>query len=311
MRRWLALAGRLAVTLLVVAVAALVGRWLWLRYQVDPWTRDGKIRADIAQIAPDVPGLVTEVDVRDNQLVRRGQLLFIVDEPRYRFAAEQAAANVASQEATLAEARREAARDVALGELVSVEQRQQSAARVREDAAALAQARANLDTARLNLVRTRVLAPVDGIITNLELEPGDYLTAGRQALALVDTQSLRIEGYFEETKLPRIHIGDPVSVHIMGEPGTMRGHVVSIAAAVADRERTPTHDLVANISPTFSWVRLAQRIPVRVHLDNPPPDVRLISGRTVTVTILGPGRQPRHEAFWPWRLPSIWPWGRR
>jgi multidrug resistance efflux pump len=310
-RRWLTLAGRLVVTLVMVAAAALVGRWLWLRYQVDPWTRDGKIRADIAQVAPDVPGLVTEVDVRDNQVVRRGQLLFVVDEPRYRFAAHQAEANVASQEATLAEARREATRDVALGELVSVEQRQQSASRVREDVAALAQARATLDTARLNLVRTRVLAPVDGIITNLELEPGDYLTAGRQALALVDTDSLRIEGYFEETKLPRIHAGDPVSVHIMGEPGTMPGHVVSIAGAIADRERTPTQDLVANISPTFSWVRLAQRIPVRVLLDNPPPDVRLISGRTVTVTILGPGHEPRREAFWPWRLSTTWPPRRR
>ena len=176
----------------------------------------------------------------------------------------------------LAEAKREAARDVALGELVSVEQRQQSASRVQEDTAALAQAQATLNTARLNLTRTRVVAQVDGIVTNLELEPGDYLTEGRQALALVDTDSLRIEGYFEETKLPRIHIGDPVSVHIMGEPGTMPGHVVSIAGAIADRERTPTQDLVANISPTFSWVRLAQRIPVRVLLDNPPPDVRLI-----------------------------------
>ncbi|HEY1926487.1 MAG TPA: HlyD family secretion protein [Caulobacteraceae bacterium] len=311
MKRWLSFAGQMVITLAMVAVAALAGRWLWLRYQVDPWTRDGKIRADVAQVAPDVPGLVTEVDVRDNQVVRRGQLLFVVDEPRYRFAAHQAAANVASQEATLAEAQREAARDIALGELVSVEQRQQSDSRVREDAAALAQARAILDTARLNLVRTRVLAPVDGIITNLELEPGDYLLAGRQALALVDTDSLRIEGYFEETKLPRIHIGDPVRVHIMGEPGTMPGHVVSIAGAIADRERTPTPDLVANISPTFSWVRLAQRIPVRIVLDNPPPDIRLISGRTVTVTILGPGHQPRREALWPWRSPFGWLGGQR
>ncbi|MBV8681647.1 MAG: efflux RND transporter periplasmic adaptor subunit [Caulobacteraceae bacterium] len=291
----------------MVAAALLVGRWLWIRYQVDPWTRDGKIRADVAEIAPDVPGLVTEVDVRDNQAVRRGQLLFVVDEPRYRFAAHQAAANVQSDEAILAEARREAARDVALGELVSVEQREQSASRVREDAAALAQAQATLETARLNLTRTRVLAPVDGIVANLELEPGDYLTAGRQALALVDTDTLRIEGYFEETKLPRIHLGDPVSVHIMGEAGILRGHVVGIAPGIADRERTPTTNLLANISPTFSWVRLAQRVPVRIVLDNPPPGVRLISGRTVTVTILGPGHHPRREAFWPWR----WPWSRR
>jgi multidrug resistance efflux pump len=296
----------LFITLAMVALAAFVGRWLWIRYQVDPWTRDGKVRADVAKVAPDIPGLVTEVDVRDNQVVHRGQVLFVVDQPRYQFAAEQAAANLASQEAILAEAKREAARDVALGELVSVEQREQSASRVQEDTAALAQATATLHTARLNLTRTRVVAQVDGIVTNLELEPGDYLEAGRQALALVDTDSLRIEGYFEETKLPRIHIGDPVSVHIMGEPGTTPGHVVSIAGGIADRERTPTPDLVANISPTFSWVRLAQRIPVRIMLDNPPADVRLISGRTVTVTILGPGHKPRRQALWPWRSPLGW-----
>lgn len=311
MKRWLAFAGRIVITLAMVAVAALAARWLWLRYQVDPWTRDGRIRADIAEVASDVAGLVTEVDVRDNQVVRRGQLLFVVDEPRYRFAADQAAANVLSQEATLAEARREAARDVALGELVSVEQRQQSASRVQEGNAALAQAKATLDTARLNLVRTRVLAPVDGIITNLELVRGDYMSVGRQALALVDTDSLRVEGYFEETKLPRIHLGDPVNVHLMGERGRMHGHVVGIAPAIADRERTPTPNLVANISPTFSWVRLAQRVPVRIVLDNPPPDIRLISGRTVTVTILGPGHQPRREALWPWRSPFGWLGGRR
>jgi RND family efflux transporter MFP subunit len=299
-RQWLSLAGRMAVTLVMVVVAAFVGRWLWVRYQVDPWTRDGRIRADVSEVASDVSGLVTQVAVRDDQPVRRGQILFVVDQPRYRFAERQAVAAVASQEATLAEAQLEAARDVALGDLVSVEQREQSAARVREDAAALAQAEANLNTARLNLSRTVVVAPVDGIVTNVELEPGTYLPAGRQGLALVDTDSLRIEGYFEETKLPRIHLGDPVAVHIMGERAKLRGHVVSIAAAIADRERTPTPNLVANINPVFDWVRLAQRVPVRIALDNPPPGVRLISGRTVSVTILGPGHEARREPLWPW-----------
>ncbi len=297
---WLPLAGRMAVTLVMVVLALLVARWLWIHYQVAPWTRDGRIRADVVEVAPDVPGLVTAVMVADDQVVRRGQTLFVVDQPRYQVALQQAQAAIASQRTILAEAKREARRDVVLGDLVSQEAREQSAARVREDESALAQASASLDAARLNLSRTVVVAPVDGIVTNLQLLPGDYLAAGRQALALVDAGSLRVDGYFEETKLPGIHIGDPVAVRIMGERTELHGHVAGIAAAIADRERSPAPDLVANVNPTFSWVRLAQRVPVRVALDAPPPGVRLIAGRTVTVTILDKTGARRREGFWPW-----------
>ena len=157
---------------------------------------------------------------------------------------------------------------------------------MQEATAELRRGLADLAAARLNLQRTLVVAPVNGIVTNLELRPGNYLTAGRQGLALVDSDSLHVDGYFEETKLPRLHEGDRVSVRLMGESQLLYGRVQSIAPAIFDRERTPSGDLVANINPTFSWVRLAQRVPVRIKLDPGPLDVRLIAGRTATVVDL-------------------------
>ncbi|HEY2051242.1 MAG TPA: HlyD family secretion protein [Caulobacteraceae bacterium] len=281
-------AARVAVTLAVLVCACLAGRWLWDRYQVAPWTRDGRVRADIVQVSPDVTGLVTEVLVHDNQSVRRGQVLFVIDRARYQLALEQAEATVASQRAMLSEAESEDRRNRALGDLVTTEATEQGAAKVEEMKAALQQAVVSRTLARLNLERTRVGASVDGSVTNFQLRPGDYLTAGRPALALVDAASLHVDGYFEETKLARVHVGECVQVRLMGVSDPLFGKVESIASGVEDRERDPSGDLLANVNPTFSWVRLPQRIPVRVVLDRLPPNVGLIVGRTATVTVLEP-----------------------
>ena len=290
---------RRLVTLAVVAVALFALRSLWTHNELAPWTRDGRVRADVVSIAPDVPGFVVRVAVHDNQVVSKGDALFELDRARYEIALQQALATVARQRASLAEAGREAHRNDSLGEVVSSEVREQSRTRMQEATAELQRGLADLAAARLNLQRTLVVAPVNGIVTNLELRPGDYLTAGRQGLALVDSDSLHVDGYFEETKLPRLHEGDRVSVRLMGESQLLYGRVQSIAPAIFDRERTPTGDLVANINPTFSWVRLAQRVPVRIKLDPGPLDVRLIAGRTATVVDLSYQRdasQPRRSS---------------
>ncbi|AOH85411.1 efflux transporter periplasmic adaptor subunit [Sphingomonas panacis] len=295
MKRWtryLAPAGRFTATLVLVLIALLVALWLWRRYEVDPWTRDGRVRADVVRVTPDVGGLITTVAVRDNQIVHTGDLLFVVDRPRYALALEQAQAAIASARATLAQNRREAARDLALGDLVAAEAHEQNVARVATAQAALAQAEAQADTARLNLARTQVRASVNGTITNLDLHPGDYVAAGQQALALVDADSLRIEAYFEETKLGNVRPGAAAKVRLMGDPRVLTGHVESIAAGISDSERTNTGNLLPNVNATFSWVRLAQRIPVRVKIDSVPADLRLISGRTATVTLEPPAPQP-------------------
>jgi multidrug resistance efflux pump len=287
-RRWLLPLSRLGVTLVLVAAAMLVALWLWRRYERDPWTRDGHVRADVIRVATDVGGLVTQVAVRDNQAVKPGDLLFVVDRPRFTLALAQAEASVASARASLDLARREARRDVTLGDLVATETHEQNVARVETAAAALAQAQTSRDQAALNLRRTTVRATVHGIVTNLDLHPGDYVAAGQQAMALVDSDSLRIEGYFEETKLPHIVIGGRVRVHLMGDARLLYGHVDSVAAGISDTERGNAGNLLPTVNPTFSWVRLAQRIPVRVKLDKVPPGIRLVAGRTATITIIGP-----------------------
>jgi multidrug resistance efflux pump len=277
---------RPSITLAAVVVAVFVLRWMWSHYALAPWTRDGRVRADVVSVAPDVSGFVVKVAVHDNQVVRKGDPLFELDRARYEIALQQAQATVARQRASLAEARREARRNDALGEVVSSEAREQSQARMDEATAELQRGLADLAATRLNLERTLVLAPVNGIVTNLELRPGNYLTAGRQGLALVDSDSIHIDGYFEETQLSRIHAGDRVSVRLMGDSQLLYGHVQSIAPAIFDRERTPTGDLVADINPTFSWVRLAQRVPVRIKLDPETLGVLPIAGRTATVVDL-------------------------
>jgi multidrug resistance efflux pump len=289
MNRVLARIGRSAATILIVILAVLVAVWLWHHYERSPWTRDGRVRADVVRVTPDIGGLVTEVDVHDNQPVQAGQLLFVIDKPRYSLAVAQAQASIASAQATLGQAQRTVKRDLALGDLVATETHEQNVAAVATAHAALDEARTALDGARLNLARTQVKASVNGVVTNLDLHPGDYVAAGQQAMALLDTDSIRVEGYFEETKLPLIRIGAPATVRLMGDSRPLYGRVESIAAGINDTTRSNSGNLLPSVDATFTWVRLAQRIPVRIKLTRVPKGVRLVSGRTATVTIQ-PGR---------------------
>ncbi|EKT4442002.1 TPA: biotin/lipoyl-binding protein [Stenotrophomonas maltophilia] len=285
MKHTLAVIGRWSATLVVFAIAVVAALSLWNRYETRPWTRDGRVRADVVRVASDMGGLVTQVLVHDNQRVSAGQLLLVLDQPRFAAALEKADAAVSSARATLALARRESTRDNALGNLVASETRERNAAKVDTELAALAQARAEQRVAQLNVRRTEVRATTDGIVTNLDLHAGDYLQPGAQALALIDTGSLRIEGYFEETKLGCITEGDAAVARLMGDARDVRGHVDTIAAGIADDQRSSTHNLLPAVAPTYTWVRLAQRIPVRIHIDDAPADTRLIVGRTANVTI--------------------------
>jgi RND family efflux transporter MFP subunit len=278
--------GRVALTLALVGAALGVGHLTWDHYREAPWTRDGRVRADVIQVAPDVSGLVEQVVVRDNQDVRQGDVLFTIDRARHQLALAQAEATVQGLRVQIEQARRENRRNTTLGDLVPAELREQGVTKVDQLKASLSQASAALDTARLNLDRTEVRAPVDGWVTNLDLRPGAYATAGRPVFALVDRQSLHVQGYFEETKLGRIEVGAPVRVRLIGEARWLEGHVDSIAAGIEDRERSASSNLLANVNPTFNWVRLAQRIPVRVQLDRVPQDTRLIMGRTATVEVV-------------------------
>ena len=291
---------RTILTALVLGAVLLAMYALWLRYQVEPVTRDGKVRADIIQIAPDVSGLVTEVRVHDNEPVRRGQILLVIDQPRYQLALAQAEASLGALRVTLEQAIREDRRNRAMPDVVATEAVEQSGTRVAQLRMQLAQAQAARDLARLNLDRTLVRAPVDGMTVNMTLQPGTYLNTGKAAFSLIDTDSLRVEGYFEETKLPAVHVGDPAWIHLMGVADALQGHVESIAAGVEDRERTADEARLPNVNPAFTWVRLAQRVPVRIRIDRIPEYVRVLPGLTATVVLQPKAGEPAPHRSLPW-----------
>ena len=278
---------RVAITLAIVVLAIFCGKWLWLHYEVAPWTRDARVKANIVQIAPDLSGQVTQLVVHDNQQVIKGQLLFEIDRARYELALRQAEALMKTARINLDQASKEAHRNTELRELVAQESREQGQTHVDQAKASLEQAQISVDLAKLNLERTRVYAAVDGSITNLDLRVGSYVTASRAVMALVENNSFYVEAYFEETKLPLIHLNDTASIQIMGAQNALSGKVESMAAGIVDRDRSTGSNLLPNVNPTFNWVRLAQRIPVRILLDTLPKEARLVAGQTATVSING------------------------
>ncbi|WP_420847793.1 efflux RND transporter periplasmic adaptor subunit [Novosphingobium kaempferiae] len=278
--------GRVVLTLLFLGAAVIALIYLWRRYENDPWTRDGKIRADSVEVASDVSGLVTQILVHDNQFVKTGTVLFVVDKERFAAQLEQADAAVARAQATLANAAREQGRYIALGDLVSREERDQHVTAADVARAALRQAQADRRVARINFDRSDVRARVDGYVTGLTMRPGDYVTSGAARFALLDTSSYYVLGYFEENKLHRIHTGDRARIVLLGDTRPLYGHVVSMAAGITDREDTARAGTLPNVNPTFSWIRLAQRVPVRLVIDKVPKGMRLVAGRTASVIVL-------------------------
>ncbi|SNT50827.1 MULTISPECIES: HlyD family secretion protein [unclassified Pseudomonas] len=286
MKKPLLTLGRVVLTLLVVTFAAVLVWQMVVYYMFAPWTRDGHIRADVIQIAPDVSGLIQKVEVRDNQTVKRGDVLFTIDQDRFTLALRQAKATLGERQETLAQASREAQRNRKLGNLVAAEQLEESQSREARARSAVSEAQVAVDTAQLNLDRSVVRSPVDGYLNDRAPRNHEFVTAGRPVLSVVDSASYHVDGYFEETKLGGIQIGDAVDIRVMGDNTRLRGHVQSFAAGIEDRHRSSGANLLPNVNPAFSWVRLAQRIPVRIAFDEVPADFRMIAGRTATVSII-------------------------
>jgi multidrug resistance efflux pump len=283
---------RVIATVLIVAACCVGAYELWDYYMLSPWTRDAKVRADVVTIAPDVAGFVTDLRVKDNQSVHKGEILFVIDQARYRLALQTAEANVDARKADMRLAQGNAERRAKLTTLAISPENQQNAQHVAAAAtAAYEQAVADRDSARLNLERTTVRAPVNGFVTNLTLVTGQYAAVGTRLMALIDSDSYRVEGYFEETKMPVIKPGARAEIYLMSGTPSLQGHVESISRGITDRENTSGPELLANVTPTFEWVRLAQRIPVRIHIDKIPDNVRISSGMTCTVVVSAPARR--------------------
>jgi multidrug resistance efflux pump len=276
----------LLITLATVAVAIALGRAMWDAYMGAPWTRDGTVRVYVVTIKPEVAGRIVELPVADNQFVHKGDLLMVIDPTNYKIAVNLAEAAVQQVQANAQNAEREAKRREELSNLaVTVEQQQTFASNALVAQAQYQQAVANLDQARVNLARTQIHSPVNGWVTNLLAQLGDYANVGENVISLVDADSFWVDGYFEETSLDRIAVGDPVEIKLMGYRQIVRGHVGSIARAINVANAQPNGQGLATVNPIFTWVRLAQRIPVRIQIDEVPKDVVLVAGMTATVQI--------------------------
>ncbi|NVN93087.1 MAG: HlyD family secretion protein [Desulfuromonadales bacterium] len=277
---------RFVCTISIFAASIFIGRALWNRYMNSPWTRDGKVRADVINIAADVSGIVVRVAVIDNQLVHKGDLLFTVDPDRYRLALSQADARLAASKAQMEMKKQEAERRAKLdGVVISTENRENARSQADSAEALYQEAEVAVETAMLNLNRTQVRAPVDGYISNLSVHTGDFATAGTAKLAVIDKKSFWVYGYFEETKLRLLHLGDPVEIQLLGNAPALKGHIESLASGITDHDNPTGRELLSDVNPIFNWVRLAQRVPVRIKIDQLPGNVKLVAGTTCTVVV--------------------------
>lgn len=290
---------RVILTLAVVSLAIVLGVTLWNTYMIAPWTRDGRVRVYVVDVAPEVAGTVVQVPVVDNQYVHKGDPLYVLDPVRFRLAIREAQARLDGALEDLKLKQNDARRRMGLGGIVSAEEQEVFNSNVATQVAAVDAARAALDVAKLNLQRSVLYSPVNGFITNLNLRVGDYATAGQARLAVIDSDSYWVYGYFEETKMWGVHVGDVARVKLMGYKQIIPGHVVSIARGINDTNGNPDKLGLQDVNPIFTWVRLAQRIPVRVHLDYVPEGVTLAAGMTATISV-GPESQSRRGKLTTW-----------
>jgi multidrug resistance efflux pump len=274
------------ITLATVALAVPLGWATWNTYMGAPWTRDATVRVYVVTMAPEVAGRIVELPIADNQLVHKGDLLTLIDPTNYKIAVNLAEAAAQQAQVNAQNAEREAKRRQELTDLsVTVEQKQTFGAGALATQAQYQQALANLDQARVNLERTQIRSPVNGYVTNLLAQLGDFANVGQNEISVVDADSFWVDAYFEETNLARVHEGDPAEIKLMGYSQIVHGHVGSIARAINVPNAQPDRAGLASVNPIFTWVRLAQRVPVHIRIDQVPDGVRLVAGMTATVQI--------------------------
>ncbi|MCS3408848.1 HlyD family secretion protein [Serratia sp. AKBS12] len=273
-------------TVLICAIAICAGWWSWNYYMQSPWTRDGKIRAELVSVTPEVSGRLEKITVHDNQYVAAGSLIFSLDPVPYQLALDNAEAMLAKAGSDLAKAEHESSRRRHLPRnVISTEDLDAANLSAQAMKAAYKAAQANVEQAKWNLSKTRIYAPTDGYITNLQARIGNYAHAGTPLVALVDAHSFYALGYFEETKLKNIKVGSKADIVLYNGNIPLQGQVESIGRAIYDQSVESGGDLLMDVKPNVPWVRLAQRVPVRVKLLNVPADLPLVAGTTCTLSI--------------------------
>jgi multidrug resistance efflux pump len=289
---------RYLATGVLVAGALVAARYGWLVYVTAPWTRDGMVRVQVANVAPQISGQIVEVRAYDNQHVHKGDILYVIEKVDFEVALENAKASILTREADLAVKKAQNARRAMLTTLsTSIEEKQIFDGNAKMAEAALLSAKAALSQAEINLLRTEVRSPVDGYVTNLLMRVGDYARAGTPNVSVIDENSYGIDAYFEETKLANIQIGDDVEATLLGYQAPVKGRIESITGGISAANAANSTQGLPNVDPVFTWVRLAQRIPVRIRIGQVPQDVPLIAGMTCSVSVVGSKQAPapQHE----------------
>lgn len=282
-------AGKYLSTIAIALVAILISLLTWQHYVSSPWTRNGSVRVQVANIAPQVPGKIVELRVADNQFVHKGDVLYMIDPFDFEVAVRVGKAQLDQRAADYEVKQAESTRRQHLSDLATTPEQQQIFAGAAVQAKAAYEAAAHqLAQAELNLKRTSVVSPVDGYVTNLLLRVGDYAATGVPNISVIDSDSFWIDGYFEETKMGRVCVGDRAEAQLMGYGQPILGHVKSVTRGVSVSNAAAGAQGLPNVDPIYTWVRLAQRVPVRLAIDTVPTGVPLVSGMTATVSI----RQP-------------------
>ncbi len=277
---------RFAITFSLFILAVFLGLKLWNNYMNTPWTRDGRIRADTIIISPDVSGLVEKVYVKDNQFVKKGDLLFQIDKKRFIEDITKLEALCKVQKVEYEMLKKQFDRRFMVNnDVISKEEHETALYKLEIAKANYDKNLSELNIAKLNLERSSVISPEDGWVTNLVLKNGDFINRGENSLAIITDNSFWVYGYFEEHKIPLIKEGDLANIQPLGTDFILKGHVESIANGITDRDNDFGKRLLANVNPSFTWVRLAQRIPVRIYIDEVPKDFILRAGTTCTIKI--------------------------
>ena len=279
---------KIFITVGVVVLALVAALLMYARYLTKPWTRDAYVRANVVGVAPRIAGPIVQIPVKDNQAVKKGDLLFQIDPRTFQAALDQAKGVLAQTQAKLVdlEANAKRAVDLLAKNVISREQYDDQVQAFEAAKADVEAAQAAVENAQLNLEFTTVVSPVDGYLTNVNTSPGTYVAAGQQLLALVDTSTFWVAAYFKETQISHVQPGDKVNVTLMGHNGQpFEGEVVSTAWGIFVQDGSTVGDqMLPDVPQTIDWVRLPNRFPVRVHITGQPP-VPLRIGQTASVAV--------------------------
>ena len=296
--QWVLPWARRTATLAIMLVAGVMALVTWDYYVTAPWTRDGRVRVQVAGVAPQVSGQIVERRVVDNQFVHKGDVLYVIEPFDFEVAVHTSKAMLEQKAADLQVKQVQSERRQHLTALATTPEEQQVFAGTALQArAAFEAAQQQLGQAEINLRRTQVRSPVNGYVTNLLLSVGDYARQGTVMVSVIDSDSYWIDGYFEETKMARVCIGDRVEAKLMGYAEPIIGHVSTVTRGIGVSNAGSGVQGLPNVDPVYTWVRLAQRVPVRIAIDKVPPGVPLVAGMTTTVTVREPGEGRKRDAW--------------